>query len=76
MAEAKTKEQKQFHRTRLGSMAVAFVALVLAYVLASAAIDSGNLFEYFTAIGLIMLAVNRFAHVVRISIGKAQNGHK
>lgn len=50
------------------------VCLAGAYVLATLAIDSGSLLQYFAAIALIVLAVNRLAHVILWGMGKGRIG--
>lgn len=58
---------KWYHERRWAAVIV--VASILGcYVFASLAINSGSLIEYFIAIILMGLSVNRLAHIVLVSI--------
>ncbi len=48
--------------------------LLAAYGMASLAINSGSLLQYFVAIVLVVLAVNRLTHIILMSIGKGRVG--
>lgn len=50
------------------------VCLLLAFVTATLAIDSGSLLQYAVTIGLIVLAVNRLVHVILWGMGKGRIG--
>jgi len=67
---AQAKKRSTWYHERKWSAVIALLALTAAYIMASLAIDSGNLLEYFITICLFSLAVNRLAHLVLASIGK------
>lgn len=61
--------QKWYHQRRWATVIVA-VGLAGSYIFASLAIDSGSLLQYFVALALLASAINRLAHIVRVSIRK------
>jgi len=74
---AQSKKRSAWYHERKWSAVIALLALTAAYSMASLAIDSGNLLEYFVTLCLFSLAVNRLAHLVLISLGKtSQKGQK
>lgn len=70
------KEQKNWKWYQKRRWAAALVPLCLlgCYGMASLAINSGALLQYFAAILLLVLAINRAAHVFLLTIGKGRIG--
>ena len=50
------------------------VSLLGSYIMASLALNSASLLQYFAAILLLGLAVNRAAHLVFMALGKGRIG--
>lgn len=74
MARKPVKTAAWYHRPRWAALIVP-LALLGAYGMASLAINSGSLLQYFAAIILIVLAINRAAHVIIVSVtGRPHNG--
>jgi hypothetical protein len=61
--------QKWYYQRRWAAVIVV-VGIIGSYVFASLAIDSGSLLQYFVALALLASAINRLAHIVRVSINK------
>lgn len=60
MAKAKAVSKKaDFWHSRQGHISIVCVALLAAYFIASRALDTGSLIEYFFALSLIGIAINR-----------------
>jgi hypothetical protein len=65
MAKAtNTRETHKWYNERRWSAAIVVAAFAGCYVVASLAIDSGSLLQYFVAIALLILGINRIAHIV------------
>ena len=78
MPKAKQTQQstfklKWYQKPRWAALLVP-VCLAAAYVMASLAINSASLLEYFAAIVLVILAVNRLIHVILWGMGKGRIG--
>jgi hypothetical protein len=54
-----------FHKTRQGYLAFGVLELVLAYILASIAIDTANMFAYVSAAFLTVGALINFINAIR-----------
>jgi hypothetical protein len=69
-----------FHKTKRGYLAFALVELAIAYIFASIAIDTGNLWVYLAAIiftvGAILNFLNLFTAPDRTEGKKAKDGGK
>jgi len=61
--KTKQSSRSRWYNHRGGAFAVVVVSLVLAYLIASRAIDTGSLQQYFLTIVLLILAINRSIHV-------------
>lgn len=61
--------QKWYHQRRWAAVIVV-AGLIGCYTFASLAINSGSLLQYFVALALLASAINRLAHIVRVSINK------
>ncbi len=48
---------QKFLKTKNGNLSAAFAGLVLAYLMASRAIDTGSLWEYIVALILIIISI-------------------
>jgi hypothetical protein len=59
--------QKWYHERKWAAVIIV-ASLIGRYIFASLAIDSGSLLQYFAAIALLILAVNRAAHIVAVSV--------
>jgi hypothetical protein len=66
---AKNMTQQWYHQ-RTWAALIIVGALIGCYIVASLAIDSGSLILYAVAIGLLILAINRFAHIIIVSVRK------
>jgi len=64
---AKQTIKHQWYDQRKWAAVIIVVSLAACYGLASLAINSGSLLQYFIAIGLLILAVNRLAHIAIVS---------
>jgi hypothetical protein len=64
-----TMSAKWYHERRWAAV-ISPVALIGCYIMASLAIDSGSLLQYFVAVILLVLGINRLAHIVLVSLGK------
>jgi hypothetical protein len=62
-----TMNQKWYHERRWAAVIVV-TSILSCYVFVSLAINSGSLIEYFIAMILMGLSVNRLAHIVLVSI--------
>lgn len=72
---AKQNTQLKWYQKRTWAAALVPGCLLAAYGMASLAINSGALLQYFAAILLIILAINRAAHVIIVSVtGRPHNG--
>lgn len=58
--------QKWYHE-RKWSAVIVVASLVGCYIFVSLAIDSGSLLQYFTAIVLLGLGINRLTHILLVS---------
>lgn len=56
---------KQWYNTREGLVITMLVSLVSAYVLASRAIDTGSLMQYFLTFLLFGFAINRLISAIK-----------
>lgn len=65
MAKAASKSEISFWQSRLGNLAMAVLALLAMYIVASRAIDTGSLIEYALTILLLIFAINRLIKAVR-----------
>jgi hypothetical protein len=72
MANEQTK--LKWYQERRWAAVLVPVCLLGCYAMASLAINSGALLQYFAAILLLILAINRAAHVFLITIGKGRIG--
>jgi|GEM_PF-1696243 len=61
--KAKQASSSVWYNRKGGALALVLVSLVLAYVLALRAIDTGSLQQYFLVIVLVVVAANRSLHV-------------
>ena len=65
----------QWYQRRKGAALVVVLALIGCYGMVSLAINSGALLQYFAGLALLILAINRMAHIVVVSVtGKPHNG--
>jgi len=73
MANKLPKHLKWYQKTK---WAAALIPLCLlgCYIMASLAINSASMIEYGIAILLLILAINRAAHVFLMTIGKGRVG--
>ncbi len=75
MAKQKVSTSLKWYQERKWAAVLVPACLLAAYGMASLAINSGALLQYFTAILLIILAINRAAHVIIVSVtGRPHNG--
>jgi hypothetical protein len=75
MATKQQQAKQKWYQYRKGSAIVIVLSLIGCYIMASLAINSASLLQYFVAIVLLGLAINRAAHIVIISItGHPDNG--
>jgi len=74
---AKTKQPafklKWYQKPRWAVLLVP-VCLAGSYIMASFALNSASLLQYFTAIVLLVLAINRLIHVILWGVGKGRIG--
>ena len=63
MVESRRQQFHHFHSTRSGFLIMGMVELGLAYLLASLAINSGSLWQYFLTIVLIIGALQNFVRL-------------
>lgn len=61
--KAKQASSSAWYNRKGGALALVLASLVLAYVLALRAIDTGSLQQYFLVITLVIVAANRSLHV-------------
>lgn len=66
------KQNLKWYQERKWAAVMVPACLLGAYGMASLAINSGALLQYFAAILLLILAINRLAHVILVSMGKAR----
>lgn len=64
MEKTSTKAYRFWYRRR-GAATIGLISLLLAYVTASRAIETGSLQQYGATIALLILAINRIAHAFR-----------
>lgn len=67
MEQASKKTIRDFRHSRWGYFITGFVALVVAYTIASRAIETGSLQQYTLAILLLVVTVNRSIKAFRKS---------
>ena len=60
----------EWYKERRWSAVIIVVSLLTSYGLTSLAINSGRLLQYFAALALLRLAINRFVHIIYVTIGK------
>jgi hypothetical protein len=61
---------RAWYHERKWAAVISVAALIGCYVVASLAIDSGSLLQYFAAVILLVLGVNRLAHIAIVSFKK------
>ena len=61
----KSSSNKYLPKSRAGNFGLALVTLLLAYLMASSAIDTGRWWKYVGTFGLIIFAVNRLVVAIR-----------
>lgn len=66
------KKAKRFWHSRWGALVLSLIALVLAYLMASRAIDTGSWQQYGLTLLLLIFAVNRFSHAAHRQHGHAR----
>jgi len=71
MKQAANRHTEWYHQ-RPWAAVISALAFVSCYIVASLAIDSGSLIQYFTAIVLLTVGINRFAHIIIVSLGKGR----
>jgi hypothetical protein len=75
MAKAKQATPLKWYQERRWAAVLVPVCLLGCYIMASLAINSGALLQYFVAILFLILAINRLAHVIIVTVtGRPHNG--
>ncbi len=62
---ARSKKKPDFWHRRRGYLVEAVITVILAYITASLAIDSGSLIQYFVTFVLLGIAINRLMKIFR-----------
>jgi hypothetical protein len=68
MTKHTTNVNSNWYHQRKWAAVIAVASLLACYGVASLAIDTGSLLQYALAIGLLVLAINRLAHIVIVSL--------
>ncbi|HEV2403188.1 MAG TPA: hypothetical protein VGS08_03225 [Candidatus Saccharimonadales bacterium] len=63
--KAERTNRKSWHQTRIGALALSIAALFVGYLIASRAIDTGSLQQYFLTLLLVLFIGNRLIYVAR-----------
>jgi hypothetical protein len=75
MTVKQQQAKQKWYQDRKGSAIVIVLSLIGCYIMASLAINSASLLQYFTAIVLLCTAINRAAHIVIVTAkGRPDNG--
>lgn len=64
MSKQKKPEVRWYHQPQWAAV-IAVVALGAAYLMASRALHTGSWQQYFMTLALIILSLNRFAHLIK-----------
>lgn len=67
----KAANNNEWYHQRPWAAVISVLSLVSCYIVASLAIDSGSLMQYFLAIVLLVAGINRLAHIVIVTVKKA-----
>jgi len=65
MARISTKTKIDLWHSRQNNTIVGLLAIAASYLIASRAIDTGSLMQYFLTLVLLVIAVNRLIHAIR-----------
>jgi len=65
-----SKQLRQWHTTRQGSLVLGFAELVLAYVFGSLAIDSGSALQWIAAVILVFVGISNLTQSIRVNKNK------
>ena len=60
----------EWYHKRSWATVISLLSFVGCYIVASLAIDSGSLMQYFIAIVLLVLAINRLVHIAIVTVKK------
>ena len=64
-------QPKKWYHERKWAAIISPLALLGAYIMVSLAINSGSFLQYGVGVALACLSINRFVHVILVSLGKA-----
>ncbi len=65
MAKTTSNTQTNFWQSRRGSFSIGVLALLATYLIASRAIETGSLQQYFLTFLFLTIAINRFIKAIK-----------